>query len=91
MVCEHRSHTTALRPTHPLLPALAAFTRITRDAAEELLDASQLRQLLRLNILAVHPDGTCNFNNRHVEAHVSKALAEERRAGEAAARARRWW
>ena len=80
-----------VRPTHPLLKAIAASTRITRDAAEELLDAPLLRQLLRLNILAVHPDGTYTFNNRHVEAHVSKALAEERRAGEAAARARRWW
>ena len=88
-----------------MLKVLAASTSITKDVAAETLEPSKISQLLHLNILAVHPDGTYTFNNHHVEAYVkkalaeerrveeaaAKALAEERRVEEAAAKARRWW
>ena len=77
--------------THPMFKALAAATSINKDLAEEMLERSKIRKLLRHNILAVHPNGTYTFNTRHVEAHIKKALAEERRAEEAAAKARHWW
>ena len=77
-------------PTHPLFKALVSKPVKTK-LAHEILPEEQVVALLRLNILAVHPDGTYTFNNHHVEAYVKKALAEERRAEEAAAKARRWW
>ena len=80
-----------VRPTHPMFTALATTASIKKNVAEDRLDPSKISQLLRLNILAVHPNGTYTFNNRHVEAHIKEALAEERRAEEAAAKARRWW
>ena len=80
-----------VRVTHPMLKVLATSTSIAKDVAEEMLEPSKISQLLRLNILAVHPNGTYTFNEHHVEAYVKKALAEERRVEEAAAKARRWW
>ena len=64
-----------------MLKVLAASTSITKDVAEEMLEPSKISQLLRLNILAVHPNGTYTFNNHHVEAYVKKTLAK----------VRRWW
>ena len=77
-------------PTHPLFKALV-FKPVKTKLAHEILPEAKVAALLRLNILAVHPDGSYTFNNHHVEAHIKKALAEERRAEEAAAKARRWW
>lgn len=70
-----------VRATHPMLKVLAASTSITKDVAEEMLEPSKISQLLRLNILAVHPNGTYTFNKRHVEGNVKKELAK----------ARCWW
>jgi hypothetical protein len=78
-------------PTHPFFNVLLASKSIDTKKAHELLTKASAQALLRLNILAVHPNGTYTFNNHHVEAHIKKALAEERRAEEAAAKARRWW
>ena len=94
-----------VRPTHPMFKAIATTASIKKNVAEDMLDPSKISQLLRLNILAVHPNGTYTFNEHHVEAYVkkalaeerrveeaaAKALAEERRVEEAAAKARRWW
>jgi len=55
-------------------------------AAHELLPKASAQTLLRLNILAIHPNGTYTFETHHVEAYIKKAQEE------AAARAeRRWW
>ena len=87
-----------VRPTHPLFKALslaAASAGIHNDAAAEMLELSKISALLRLNILAVHPDGTYTFNSRRVEARIREALEyeqQQREAEEAAAQARRrWW
>ena len=74
--------------THPMLKYLAASTSIMRDVAEEMLEPSKISQLLRLNILAVHPNGTYTFNKPHVEAHAKKELAKAREME--LAKARRW-
>ena len=71
-------------PTHPLFKALVSKPVKTK-LAHEILPEAKVAALLRLNILAVHPDGSYTFNNNHVEAYVEKELAEERRAEEAAA------
>ena len=67
-------------PTHPLFKALVSKPVKTK-LAHEILPEAKVAALLRLNILAVHPDGSYTFNNRHVEAYVKKELAK----------ARRWW
>ena len=84
-------HDANVAPTHPFFNVLLASKSIDTKKAHELLTKTSVQALLRLNILAVHPDGTYTFNNHHVEAYVKKALAEERRVEEAAAKARRWW
>ena len=98
-------HDASVAPTHPLFKALLASKSFDTKKAHELLPKASAQALLRLNILAVHPNGTYTFNKHHVEAYVkkalaeerraeeaaAKALAEERRAEEAAAKARRWW
>ena len=70
-----------VRPTHPMFKAIATTASIKKNVAEDMLDPSKISQLLRLNILAVHPNGTYTFNEHHVEAYVKKELAK----------ARRWW
>ena len=67
-------------PTHPLFKALVSKPVKTK-LAHEILPEAKVAALLRLNILAVHPDGSYTFNNHHVEAYVKKELAK----------ARRWW
>jgi hypothetical protein len=62
-------------PTHPLFAALAASLSVAKDVAEEMLEPSKLGQLLRLNILAVHPNGCYTFNKHHVGAYIKKCLA----------------
>jgi hypothetical protein len=61
-------------PTHPLFKALVSKPVETK-LAHEILPEAQVAELLRLNILAVHQDGTYTFNNHHVEAYVKKELA----------------
>ena len=68
-------------PTHPFFNVLLASKSIDTKKAHELLPKASAQALLRLNILAVHPNGTYTFNNHHVEAYVKKELAK----------ARRWW
>lgn len=67
-----------VRPTHELFEALAALKCVAKDEAEGLLDPKGIDELLRRNILAVHPDGNYTFNNKHVERCIRGALAESR-------------
>ena len=78
-------------PTHSLFRELAASKSVATADAVAMLEPSKISELLRLNILAVHPNGTYSLNSRHVEAYVKKELAEELDAGGGAAEARRWW
>ena len=74
-------HDANVAPTHPLFNVLLASKSIDTKKAHELLPKASVQALLRLNILAVHPNGTYTFNTHHVEAYVKKEKAK----------ARRWW
>ena len=79
-------HDAGVAPAHPFFKALLASAPMDTKAAHELLPKASAQTLLRLNILAAHPNGTYTFNTHHVEAYIKKAQEEA-----AARAARRWW
>ena len=85
-------------PSHSLFRAIAAAKSVKTANAVTLLEPSKIGELLRLNILAAHPNGTYTFNMHHVRAFVTKAIAaaqsaeaQARLAEEVAKVAPRWW
>lgn len=74
-------------PSHPLFAAIAASTSLERHTALALMERARVDALLRLNIVAAHPDGTYTFHSRHVEAYIKSAAQRV----ELDARLRRWW
>ena len=61
--------------TAPLFCKLLSSTCIDKDAAHELLPESKVQELLSLNILSAHPDGTYTFHDRHVARFMERAAS----------------
>lgn len=70
-----------VRATAPLFWKLLSSSCIDIDAAHDLLPESKVQELLRLNILSAHPDGTYTFYDRHVARFMERATPNRRR----------WW
>ena len=62
-----------VRATEPLFCKLLSSSCIDMDTAHELLPESKVQELLRLNILLAHPDGTYSFHDRHVTRFMQRA------------------
>jgi hypothetical protein len=60
--------------THPLLRALLAKGALSTSSALALMPAAQVEELLRCNVLAVHPSRTYTLSSRRVQGLVRKAL-----------------
>jgi energy-coupling factor transporter ATP-binding protein EcfA2 len=63
-------------PSAPLFQALACDGRVKESAAAAMLEDAKLQELLRLNILSVHPDSTYSFGTRHVARFIAQAVKD---------------
>ena len=70
-------------PTAPLFRALLSSRSVDKDVAHKLMPEYKVQELLRLNILSAHPDGTYAFHDRHVMRFMERASGGHRRG--------RWW
>ena len=67
--------------TAPLFRALVSSKIVKEAVAHKLIPESKVQELLSLNILSAHPDGTYAFHDRHVMRFMERAVATDAGGG----------